>query len=58
MKMSVENLVKLMDDVLEDIVIIDEYRKEEIYRGPAKGAVELGFGNYRIRWMDGNTWYW
>lgn len=56
--MTVEKLVNALDNLLVEITIIDERRGTEIYHGPARGAVELGYGKYRIRWTDGSRWYW
>jgi len=58
--MTVEKLVAQLKDKHQTIVIMDERRKREIYRGEASGAVSLGYGPYHIRWIgpNGLIWYW
>ena len=56
--MTIETLVNMLKDKDAIITVISWRKSEQIYHGPARGAIELGYGNYSIRHVDGLTWYW
>ena len=58
--MTIEKLVIQLRDAGTVIKVLSDRDSRELYHGPAKGAVELGYGNYRIVRVgpNGLIWYW
>ena len=56
--MTIEKLVNNLADPDVEITVLRYGTDEQIYRGSARGAVQLGYGNYRIVEVNGLVWYW
>ena len=59
--MTVEDLVLRLADRDTVVTIVRERGHEQIFHGPARDAIALGYGRYHISKFggsDGLTWYW